>query len=201
MQSNRPYDIHSMAQAEKSGKQVALAFVVRFGTKAGRNAFYAASGNEGQGAEKRAHAMLRELGLAGGGEETETADVLWVLPRAKAGRARPAVQPGTACSAGVKAEAQQGTGPGTGAKGWQSNGSSSRHDAMTFNPSPGEPAAAKRQHLAARNGLAGGSEALALCLRLHAVVCSSRSKEAAEWQARLRAEWGASPPPWFSAPP
>ena len=181
MQSNRPYDIHSinMAQAEKSGKQVALAFVVRFGTKAGRNAFYAASGNEGQEAEKRAHAMLRELGLAGGGAEgAESAGALWALPRAKAGRARPAVQPGTACSkAGAKAEAEQGTGPGTGAKGWQSNGSSSRHDAMTFNPSPGEPAAAKRQHLAARNGLAGGSEALALCLRLHAVVCSSRGSQ------------------------
>eukprot|EP00937_MAST-01D_sp_MAST-1D-sp2_P005987 g5987.t1 len=198
MQSNRPYN-HStnMAQAAagKSGKQVALAFVVRFKTQGERNAFYAASGKEGQAAEKCAHAMLRALGLAGGAAaaDAETADAFWVLPRAKApkaGRARLAVQPGAArAKAGVKAEAEQGTGPGTEAKGGQSNGSSSRHDAMDPTP-PGEPPAAVRQHLAARNGLAGGSEALALCLRLHAEVCSSRSKEAAEWQARLRAGGG-----------
>jgi len=158
MQSNRPYN-HStnMAQAAagKSGKQVALAFVVRFKTQGERNAFYAASGKEGQAAEKCAHAMLRALGLAGGAAaaDAETAGAFWVLPRAKApkaGRARLAVQPGAArAKAGVKAEAEQGTGPGTEAKGGQSNGSSSRHDAMDPTP-PGEPPAAVRQHLAAR---------------------------------------------------
>ena len=70
-----------MAAPPARPKPIAFVCVVRFATPQARNAFYATSGQAGQGAEAQARKMLAALGLS------DVELVTWVLPRAKAAKA------------------------------------------------------------------------------------------------------------------
>ena len=74
--------------------------VVRFATPKARNAFYATSGQAGQGAEAQARSMLAELGI------TDVELATWVQPRAKVANAANAA---AGAGAAVKAEATTGS--------------------------------------------------------------------------------------------
>ena len=126
--------------------------VVRFATPKARNAFYATSGQAGQGAEAQARSMLAELGI------TDVELATWVQPRAKVANAANAA---AGAGAAVKAEATTGS----------------------FSSPPQQQ---QHRSIGMRDGLAGGSVALAVCLRLHAEVLHGRSAQQwRQWQALL----------------
>ena len=85
-------------------KPIAFVCVVRFATPQARNAFYATSGQAGQGAEAQARKMLTALGIC------DVELVTWVLPRAKAAKAAGAAAvAGPAVKAEAKAQSNNGS--------------------------------------------------------------------------------------------
>ena len=70
-----------MAVPPARPKPIAFVCVVRFATPPARNAFYAPSGQAGQGAEVQARKMLAARGIC------DVELVTWVQPRAKAAKA------------------------------------------------------------------------------------------------------------------
>ena len=70
-----------MAAPPARPKPIAFVCVVRFAMPQARNAFYATSGQAGQGAEVQARKMLAALGIC------DVELVTWVQPRAKAAKA------------------------------------------------------------------------------------------------------------------
>ena len=83
MNSIRPQKISELQQGILAAARSAESFVcvVRFATPKARNAFYAAPGQAGQGAEAQARSMLAELGI------TDVELATWVQPRAKVANA------------------------------------------------------------------------------------------------------------------
>ena len=89
-----------MAAPPARPKPIAFVCVVRFATPQARNAFYATSGQAGQGAEVQARKMLAALGI----RDVELAT--WVQPRAKAAKAANAA---AGAGAAVKEKATTGS--------------------------------------------------------------------------------------------